>query len=184
MKKIFLMLLITFFGFYSPSLSFGGAAATTNLLGSAMTQGEVVDLVIKVAGLEFFLPKNTEDWDKAERFAFEKNLVTKRSYTVFEKAKMDEPANCSFLAEVVYEITTPLSQRANISCQEVLRKLKEKKFKINCACEESIDKDSVLTLLNDPQVLSYVLRAANPLESPPLSTALSEAYSTPASPIK
>jgi hypothetical protein len=180
MKKIFLILLV-FFGCYSPSLSFGGPAATTDLLGSAMTQGEIVDLAIKYAGLEFFLPKNTENWDKAKLFEMKKTLLFKARYPVFEKAKIDEPVDCTFLAEVAYQISTPLEKREDISCQGAIKELQGKSYKIDCACGEGVDGVTAASLFNDPQFLQEVLAAANPVALSPYATALSEAYSTPAS---
>ena len=180
MKKICLLLMV-YFGFYSPSLSFGEPPATTDLLGSAMTQGEVVNLAIKVAGLEFFLPKDTENWDKAKLFELKKNLLVKAHYSVFEKAKMDEPVDCTFLAEVAYQISTPLEKRGDISCQGVVNELEGKRYKIDCACGEGVDGGTAVSLFNDPQFLKDAMGAVNPVEISPYATALSEAYSTPAS---
>jgi hypothetical protein len=183
MKKIFLILIV-FFGCYSPSLSFGEPAATSDLLGSAMTQGEVVDLAIKYVGLEFFLPKDTENWDKAKLFEMKKTLLLKARYPVFEKAKMDEPVDCTFLAEVAYQISTPLEKREDISCQGVVNELEGKRYKIDCACGESVDGGTAASLFNDPRFLQDVMGAVNPVEISPYATALSEAYSTPASPVR
>ena len=180
MKKFFLILIV-WFGFYSPSLSFGGPAVTTNLLGSATTQGEVVDLAIKVAGLEFFLPKDTENWDKTKLFELKKNLLVKAHYPVFENAKMDAPVDCTFLAGVAYQISTPLEKRADISCQGVVNELEGKRYKIDCACGEGVDGGTAVSLFNDPQFLKDAMGAVNPVEISPYATALSEAYSTPAS---
>jgi hypothetical protein len=183
MKKIFLILMV-FFGFYSPSLSFGEPAATTDLLGSAMTQGDVVNLAIKLTGLEFFLPRDKENWDKAKLFEFKKNLLVKAKYPVFEKAKMDEPVDCTFLAEAVYQISTPVGKRGDISCQGVVNELEGKRYKIDCACGEGVDGGTAASLFNDPQFLKDVMGAVNPVEISPYASALSEAYSTPASPVE
>lgn len=177
MKKFFFILAVVGV-FYSPSLSFGDSAATANLLKSAMTQGEVVDLAFKVAGLEFFLPKNTEDWDKKKLFEFKKNLLVKAHYTVFANAEMNAPVDCTFLAEVAYQISTPAEKRKDISCEGVINELEGKRYKIECACGESVDGGTAASLFNDPQFVNDAMGAVNPVEISPYATALSEAYST------
>jgi len=150
-------------------------------LGSAITQGEVVDLAVKYVGLEFFLPRDKEIWDKVKLFELKKNLLVKAQYPVFEKAKMDKPVDCTFLAEVAYQISTPLEKRRDISCQGVVNELEGKRYKIDCACGEGVDGGTAASLFNDPQFLKDVMGAVNPVEVSPYATALSEAYSTPAS---
>jgi hypothetical protein len=180
MKKIFLILIV-WFGFYSPSLSFGESAEPAGFLGSAITQGEVVDLAVKYVGLEFFLPRDKENWDKAKFFELKKNLLVKAHYPVFENAKLDAPVDCTFLAGVAYQISTSLEKRKNISCQGVVNELEGKRYKIDCACGEGVDGGTAASLFNDPQFLKDVMGAVNPVEISPYATALSEAYSTPAS---
>ena len=184
MKKGVLFISIMLLGYYIPGISFGQPSESRGLfIPSTLTQGEVVDQAVKFLGMEFFLPQNDATLDAEELFTLKKNLLEK-NYPVFKQAQKDQPADCDFLAEVAYQAITPIEKRADASCQAIINELEGKQYKITCACGEDVAGGDALALFNDPRFLNDVMNAVDPVEASPYATALSEAYSTPASPIQ
>ena len=151
---------------------------------SGISQAGILDLAFKSVGLEFFLPRNAKEWDKKEPFELKKNMMLRANYPVFEEARLDKPADGCFLAEVIYQITTPPENREKLSCEGTINLLKGKGYKVTFSPGGAIERETVFSFFQDPRFLKEVMGAVNPVGSSPYSSALSEAYSTPASPAR
>jgi len=178
-RLIFIFLIILF----CPS-SFAEMMETSQPNISIITQAEILDLALKPVGLEFFLPRNEKMLNREEIFEMKKNLLTQANYPVFKEVIPEEPADCSFLAEAVYEITTPPEKRDGLSCEGIINLLERRGYRINCACGQIIERETAISLFQDPQFLRDVMSTVDPIESSPYSSAISEAYSSPASPVR
>ena len=151
---------------------------------SSITQADILDLALERVGMEFFLPRKAESVNEKEFFEVKRSLMIQGNYPVFEEATEEKPVDCCFLAKVVYQISTPPENREGLSCEGIINLLERKGYRINCVRGQVIEKETALSLFQDPQFLRDVMSTVNPVESSPNSSALSEAYSTPASPVR
>jgi hypothetical protein len=152
---------------------------------SSITQADILDLALESVGMEFFLPRKAESVNEKEFFEVKRSLMIQGNYPVFEEATEEEPVDCCFLTKVVYQISTPPENRDELlSCEGIINLLERSGYRINCVSGEVIEKETALSLFRDPQFLRDVMSTVNPVESSPNSSALSEAYSTPASPVR
>ena len=150
---------------------------------NTVSQGEVVDLAIKITGLDFFIPKRTETMDEKKIFELKKKIASMH-YPALKKAEKNRPADCCFLGEVAYEIITPPEEREKISCEGVINSLQSKGYSLTCGPGEVVDKSTALNFFRDPKFLTDVMEKVETVKSSPYSTELSQSYSTPASKTK
>jgi len=179
MKIIKGLILLLFMVFSMQGISF---SQDLTFLKDMISQAEIVDLTVKITGLEFFVSKDVKArGDQA--FEFKKKIASMH-YPVLKKAERDKPADCCFVSKVIYQIVTPEDERGKISCEGAINCLQAKGYAITCKAGQVVDKPTVLNLFRDPKLVKEVMEKVDTAKSSPYSTQLSESYSTPASKAK
>jgi hypothetical protein len=181
MKRVISLLVALVIGLFLPSV-FAETPGSDPSSRGHITQGKILELALKPLGLAFFFPAAASPEDQQRIFEMKKSVLTRANYPVFEAIRQEEPADCCFLAEVVYQVSTPLENRQPLSCEGIINSLQAKGYNLTCTVGEGIAPAAAVSLFQDPRFMRDVMGAVNPVDTSPYSTALSEAYSTPASP--
>lgn len=163
---------------------FAESADNSLTSGGQITQGDILELALKPLGLAFFFPAPASPQDQQRIFEMKRDMLARANYPVFAHTRQDEPADCCFLAEAVYQISTPPENRLPLSCEGIINSLQARGYAVACNVGEGIVPATAVSLFQDPRFLRDVMGTVNPVDTSPYSTALSEAYATPASPAR